>query len=88
MSRNPFNYILSEIRFNIEKQHTGEEPISPEMRLAICLYNLSRGDYNYTIPELTGVGESSYLYCQRSFSGNCGELMDHVCFKSISQKPR
>ena len=58
LSRNRFKYILSEIEVNIEKQHTAEEPISPDMRLAICLYKLSRGDYNYTISEMTGVGES------------------------------
>ena len=45
ISRGTFKYILSEIRVNIEKQHTAEEPISPEMRLAICLYDFSRGDY-------------------------------------------
>ena len=31
------------------------------MRLAICLYKLSRGDYNYTISEMTGVGESTVI---------------------------
>ena len=60
-SRNTFKYILSEIRVNTEKQHTAEEPISPEMRLAICLYKLSRGDYNYTISEKTGIGESTVI---------------------------
>ena len=61
ISRNTFKYILSEIRLNIEKQHTAEEPTSPEMRLAICLYKLSRGDYNYTISETTEVGESTVI---------------------------
>ena len=31
------------------------------MRLAIRLYKLSRGDYNYTISEKTGVGESTVI---------------------------
>ena len=31
-------------------------PISPECRLAICLYRLGKGDYLYTIAELFGVG--------------------------------
>ena len=61
ISRNTFKYILSEIRVNIEKQHTTEKPINSEMRLAICLYKLSRGDYNYTISEMTGVGESTVI---------------------------
>ena len=61
ISRNTFKYILSAIQVNIEKQHTVEEPASPEMRLAICLYKLSRGDYNYTISEMIGVGESTVI---------------------------
>ena len=31
------------------------------MRLAICLYELSRGDYNYTISDVTEVGESTVI---------------------------
>ena len=61
ISRDTFKYILSEILVTIEKQNTAEEPISPEMRLAICLYKLSRKDYNYTISEMTGVGESTVI---------------------------
>ena len=36
-----------------------EEPISPESRLAVCLYRLGRGDYLYTISELTALGNST-----------------------------
>ena len=60
-SRNTFRYILSEIRVNIEKQHSTEEPTASELRLAICLLQLSRGDYNYTISEMTGVGEPTVI---------------------------
>ena len=31
-------------------------PVSPECRLAICLYRLGQGDYLYTIAELFGLG--------------------------------
>ena len=31
------------------------------MRLTICLYKLSRADYNYSISEMTGVGESTVI---------------------------
>ena len=58
ISRNTFRYILLETGFNIGKQHTAEEPVSPQIRLTICLYKLSRGDYNYTVSEMTRVGES------------------------------
>ena len=34
---------------------------SSEMRLAICLYELPRGDYNYTISDVTEVGESTVI---------------------------
>ena len=33
-----------------------EIPVSPECRLAICLYRLGQGDYLYTIAELFGLG--------------------------------
>ena len=36
-----------------------EEPVSPECRLGICLYHLVRGDYYYTIVEMTGLGVST-----------------------------
>ena len=31
-------------------------PVSPECRLAICLYRLGQGDYLYTIAQLCGIG--------------------------------
>ena len=33
-----------------------EIPVSPECRLAICLYRLGRSDYLFTIAELFGLG--------------------------------
>ena len=36
ISRVTFKYILAEILVNIEKQHTAEERLGLEMRLAIC----------------------------------------------------
>ena len=48
-------YILQNIRPALEKQMHMEEPISPESRLAACLYRLGRGDYLYTISELTAL---------------------------------
>ena len=58
ISRNTFRYISLETRVNIEKQHTAEEPVSPQISLTICLYKLSHGDYNYTVSEMTRIGES------------------------------
>ena len=52
-------YILQNIRPALEKQMHVEEPIFPESRLAVCLYRLGRGDYLYTISELTALGNST-----------------------------
>ena len=59
ISRDSFNYILERIRPNLERKVVVEEPISPECRLGICLYRLGRGDYPYTLAEMTGYGEST-----------------------------
>ena len=61
VSRETFNYILAKIGKDITKQITSEIRISPDMRLAVCLYKLSRGDYNYTLAEMTGIGESTVI---------------------------
>ena len=59
ISRSTFQFILSRIRHVLERDTINEEPISPECRLAICLYRLARGDYYYTISEMTGLGVST-----------------------------
>ena len=59
VTRGTFIYIAERIRGKIEKESLTEDAISTEKRLAICLYRLARGDYMYTIAELTGVGEAT-----------------------------
>ena len=59
VSRRTFCFILSRIQHVLERQTINEQPISPECRLAICLYRLSRGDYFYTISEMVGLGVST-----------------------------
>lgn len=59
VSRSTFNYILCRIHHKLERKTVCEEPISPECRLAICLYRLGRGDYFYTISEMVGLGQST-----------------------------
>ena len=51
--------ILDKIRDNLVKDATTEELISPECRLAICLYRLARGDYYYTLSEISGLGTAT-----------------------------
>ena len=66
VSRETFNFILSRIRHILERDTVSEEPISSEFRLAVCLYRLSRGDYYYTIAEMTGSGVSTVCtICQK-----------------------
>ena len=54
-----FGYILSKIETRLLRQTMTEDPISPEIRLAMCLHRLARGDYFYTISELFGCGHSA-----------------------------
>ena len=65
MSRNTFNYILENIRGGLQKQIVTELPISPEMRLAICLYKLTRRDYHYTIGEMAGIAKSTVCHINK-----------------------
>ena len=54
VTRATFLFILGRIRHDLQKQELAEEPIPAETRLGICLYRLGRGDYFYTIAEMTG----------------------------------
>ena len=59
ITKETFLYILGKIRHVIERNTVNEILISPEQRLAICLFRLGRGDYLYTIAEMTGLGTST-----------------------------
>ena len=59
VSRETFLYILDAIRPDLERESVGGSPLSPELRLGICLYRLARGDYYYTIAEMAGIGEAT-----------------------------
>ena len=52
-------YILNRIRHVLERDTITEDPVSPECRLALCLYRLGRGDYFYTIAGMAGLGVST-----------------------------
>ena len=59
ISRNTFMYILERVRHKLTKEIVAELPVSPELRLAIFLYRCGRGDYLYSIAEMTGLGVST-----------------------------
>ena len=48
-------YVLENIQGRLQKQIITELPVSPEVRLAICLYKLKKVDYYYMIREMTGI---------------------------------
>ena len=54
-----FLYILELIRPDLERESEGDSPLTPELRLGICLYKPARGDYYYTIAYMAGVGEAT-----------------------------
>ena len=58
VSRGTFQSILNRIRHDLERDVVCEDPIPPDMRLDICLYRLGRGDYHFTIAEMSGAGVS------------------------------
>ena len=52
VSKEIFKFILNKIGYRLEKEDVADDPISPAMRLGICLYKLSRGDYDHTIADV------------------------------------
>ena len=59
MCRETFNFILVKVYDELVEKTLIEEPIAPDCRLAITIYKLSRGDYIYTIGEMTGFAKST-----------------------------
>ena len=59
ITRGTFMYLLETLKVDLLKETVAEVPIPPEIRLAVCLYRLGRGDYLHTISELTGLGTST-----------------------------
>ena len=54
-----FLYILDQIHDLLAKETICKDPIPPNIRLAVCLYRLGRGDYLHNIGELVGLGTST-----------------------------
>ena len=79
ISRATFQYILDRIEPILARQTLTEDPISPDERLAICLYRLGRGEYYYTIAEMVGRGVSTVSSIAQS-TDSYGEV---VAFREI-----
>ena len=82
ISRGTFLFILGHIRHDLLRDTDCEEPISPECRLAICLYRLARGDYLSTIAEMAGVGVSTVCTIVSEVSESI------ICLLYTSPSPR
>ena len=57
MDKATFQYILDAIKHRLVKDDVVGDTIPPEVRLAISLTRLTRGEYYYSIAELYGVGK-------------------------------
>ena len=82
VSRATFQFILSRIEHDLERETVTEEPISTAFRLAICLYRLGRGDYYFTIAEMTGLGVSTVCGV---VSEVCGAIVDNLWKDCVQQ---
>jgi len=83
VSRSTFIFILNRIEPFIVRETVTEEPIPGELRLALCLYRLGRGDYLhvYTIAEMGGLGVSTVCSIVHEV---CQVLVDRLWNESVS----
>ena len=81
VSQKTFSFILNCIAPLLVQQTVTEEPITSALKLAICLYRLGRGDYLYTISEISGLG----VFTVSSIClGVCQVLVDHLWNETVS----
>ena len=73
--RSTFNFILNRIEPFIVRETVTEELIPGELRLALCLYRLGRGDHLYTIAELAGLGVSTV--CSMVHEADACQMYSH-----------
>ena len=80
-SQETYSFILNCIAPLLVQQTVTEEPITSALKLAICLYRLGRGDYLYTISEISGLG----VFTVSSIClGVCQVLVDHLWNETVS----
>ena len=84
ISRATFRYILDRIEPILARQTLTEDPISPDERLAICLYRLGRGDYYYTIAEMVGRGVSTVSSIVEEVSQVLVNHLWNDCFNTLA----
>ena len=83
ISKNTLKFILSRIRNDLERQTINEDPITPECRLAICIYRLGRGDYYYTIAEMAELGA---LTVHEFVTQVCRLIVEHLWEECVMKR--
>ena len=81
VSHSTFRYILNRISPFLARETVTEDLISPELRLAPCLYQLGRRDYFYTVAEMAGLGVSTVCSIVNEV---CQVLVDHLWSECVS----
>ena len=81
VSHSTFRYILNRISPFLARETVTEDLISPELRLAPCLYQLGRRDYFYTVAEMAGLGVSTVCSIVNEV---CQVLVDHLQSECVS----
>ena len=81
VSHSTFRYILNCISPFLARETVTEDPISPELRLALCLYRLGRRDYFYIVAEMAGLGVSTVCSIVNEV---CQVLVDHLQSECVS----
>ena len=84
VSRATFVYILTQIRSKIDKCPLTEDPMPVELRLAVCLYRLGRGDHIHTISELVALGKSTVCNIVLEVSAAIVEMLWEDTVKALS----
>ena len=81
VSHSTFRYIFNCIGPFLARETVTEDPISPELRLALCLYRLGRRDYFYIVAEMAGLGVSTVCSIVNEV---CQVLVDHLQSECVS----
>ena len=83
VTRATFLLILNKIKPVLVKESITEDPMTPMMRLAVCLYRLARGDYLHTISELVGLGKTTVCLIVKEV---CEALVSCMWHEYVSSK--
>ncbi len=70
-----FLLIVDKLKHRLAKKSVTEDPVTPELRIAICIYTLASGDH--TIAELVGLGKVTVCLIVKEVSEALVDCMWH-----------